>query len=235
MNNETLLKLTMLIIENNVFDLVFKNNDLTDLISIYNCSLDEIIKEKKYDVLNYRMNDNSLKEEIANSERINELLKDMNENKDFKLLLLNIKLNYYDCIVPHNWLKYIESKVHTNYQEIGPFGSPDGWDYLPLENIIDNISKSTECWYDVACHYAGMGHFYVMSLIKKEEKCFFRMSGGANGYERLANIQMFQNHNPYLQEDKLYDLKQGFELLQNTNYEFYKVLQEGDNSKIKLN
>lgn len=229
------IKLTISVTEKNIFDVVFNNKDLFNLISIFNCSLDEIIKEKKYDVLNYRMNDNSLKEEIANSERINELLKDINENKDFKLLLLNIKLNYYNCIVPNNWLKYIESKVHTNYQEIGPFGSPDGWDYLPWSDITDNIAKSTECWYDVACHYAGMGHFYVMSLLKKEEKCFFRMSGGANGYDRLANMQMFKNHNPYLQQDKLFDLQQGIELLTDTSYESYKVLQEGDNSKIKLN
>lgn len=194
--NNNSIKLTILIIENSIYNLVLKNNDLTNLISIYSYRLEEIIKKEKYDVLNYRMNDYSLKEEIANSERINELLKDMNENKDFKLLLLNIKLNYYNCIVPHNWLKYIESKVHTNYNEIGPFGSPDGWYYLSLEDIIVNISKSTECWYVVACHYAGMGHFYVMSLIKKEEKCFFRMSGGANGYDRLVNIQVFQNHNP---------------------------------------
>lgn len=233
--NESCIKLTILIIENNIFNLVFKNNDLTDLISIYNYSLEEIIKEEKYDVLEYRLNDYEFRKEIGSSNKVNELFKDINENKDLKLLLLKIKFNHFNCIVPEQWLKYVGNKFCIKQDDIGPFGSPNGWDYLSWSDIIDNIANSTECWYDVACHYAGMGHFYVMSLIKDNEKCFFRITGGANGYDRLSNMQMFQNHNPYLQKNKLFNLKDGIELLENINYDLYQILQEGDSSKIKLN
>ena len=229
------IKLTILVTEKNIFDVVLKNKDLSNLISIYSYSLEQIINDKRYDILEYRLNDYTFKKEIALSNEINELFTDMNENKDLKILLLSIKFTYYNCIVPLLWLRYIEDKSPTRYQEIGPFGSPEGWSYLALIDIINNISKSTECWYDVACHYAGMGHFYVMSLLKNESRCFFRIFGGANGYDRLSNIQMFQDHNPYLQEDKLYDLEQGIELLENINYDFHQYLQDGDNSKIKLN
>ena len=205
------------------------------MISLYSHSLEEIIKEEKYDVLEYRLNDYEFRTEIALSQKVNELFVDMNETKDLKILLLEIKFNYFDCILSAQWLKYVGNKFCIKKEDIGPFGSHNGWDYLPWSDIIDNIANSTECWYDVACHYAGMGHFYVMSLLKKEEKCFFRMSGGANGYDRLANMQMFKSHSPYLQKDKLYNLKDGIELLENINYDFYQYLQDGDNSKIKLN
>ena len=158
----------------------------------------------------------------------------MNENRDFKLLLLNIKFTFNNCIFPEQWLKYVDNKFCIKQEDIGPFGSLNGWDYFPWLNLIKNISKSTECWYDIACNYLGMGHFCVMSLLKKEEKCFFRITGGSNGFDRIANMQMFQDHNPYLQQDKLYDLKQGIELLTDTTYELPNILQEGDRNKIKL-
>ena len=229
------IKLTISVTEKNIFDVVFKNNDLTNLISLYSYSLEDIIEEKKYNVLEYRLNDYEFMKEIESSHKVNELFTDMNEKKDLKIKLLEIKFNYYSFVFPEQWLKYIENQFCIKREKIGPFGSPNGWDYLPWSDIIYNIANSTECWYDVACHYAGMGHFYVMSLVRKEEKCFFRMSGGANGYDRLANMQMFQDHNPYLQESKLYDLKQGIELLENINYDFHQYLQDGDNSKIELN
>ena len=104
------IKLTILVTEKNIFDVVLKNKDLSNLISIYSYSLEEIINDKRYDILEYRLNDYTFKKEIALSNEVNELFTDMNENKDLKILLLKIKFNHFDCILSEQWLKYVGNK-----------------------------------------------------------------------------------------------------------------------------
>jgi len=36
---------------------------------------------------------------------------------------------------------------------------------------------------DIACRYAGMGHYLILSMVKDSDKFFFREDGGSNGWE----------------------------------------------------
>lgn len=210
---------------------VFMNYDLLQIISMYLYSLEDIIKYNRFDIFGYTKS---------------HLLKDINteilkllekcQNHEMIQYFYKYKFNQSNIKFPLEWFNYyILSKIIINKEDIGPFGNSNNWDILSLSEIVSNYDtiNSNECWYDVAIRYAGMGHFYVLALLKKYNKCFFRIQGGANGWDRLTNMQRFIDHDPFSERDKLFSIEQGINILNNS--EINQFLHEGDSTKVNFN
>jgi hypothetical protein len=69
---------------------------------------------------------------------------------------------------------------------------------------------------DIGMSYAGMGHYHVLSWDRIEQKYFYRLDGGSNGYDRQANEEFFltklnlNNH-----KDKLLTFEQTINSIKN--------------------
>ena len=163
----------------------------------------------------------------------NDLFKKIRDfNNPFRILLQeqNIKL-------PDIWIEFYDQCQRITKEELVeiPFG-PIDWTVFSANDIIKYKDEwINESWVDIATKYYGMGHYFVMAILRNEDKCFFRVAGGANGYDRLANFQMFQNHDPYKEENKLYTICQGIEFIKDNNTNIDDYLQQGGQTKVNLN
>ena len=81
------------------------------------------------------------------------------------------------------------------------------WSLMSLDAIIEryNICKKDNInIYDIGFTYKGMGHVKVAFYDPKLEKIFYRIDGGANGYDRIDNYNKLKtyssetNNNPGL-------------------------------------
>ena len=110
------------------------------------------------------------------------------------------------------------------------------WKIFTINDLIERQHEwINELWVDVAVKYCGMSVYHIMAILKNDHnKCFFRTAGGASGIEQITNYQMFINHDPYTQPDKLYTIEQGIEFIKNEQFAVHAHLQKGDESKVKL-
>ena len=144
-----------------------------------------------------------------------------------------VQLQELNVIFPETWIQFYELHSRTTKDEINntPFG-PNNWTVFLANDIIKNKNDwINESWIDIALQYAGMGHYFVLAILKNDNKCFFRAAGGSNGYDRLTNYQMFVNHDPYKQEDKLYTVEQSIQYMNNPDTPIRDILQKGNSSK----
>ena len=101
--------------------------------------------------------------------------------------------------------------------------------YSVINNqIVDRPGENVENWFDVAVRYIGMGIFCVMSILKKENKCFFRISGGSTGYDYKGYRDSFINFDPHSNGEKLFNIKEGLEIMNMLPLEIYKNIQKGN-------
>ena len=205
---------------NSIYD-VFLNKDLREVIIYYTYNPNDIIFNGKYHIF-YKRKDKEFIDKIDKN-----IIKLIENTNNIDLIKYVYKLKF-DINIPEEWLKIYLKKNKINLNELGPFGNFSNWDFLNISELLVN----EECYYDVAVKYAGMGHFYVFSILKNDNKCFFRMSGGANGWDRLINHQMFLNHDPY-KENNLFNINDGIKKLNEEEIDLY--LQKGDGTKINLN
>lgn len=147
------------------------------------------------------------------------------ENKDLIKYLYTYKFKKESILIPDEWYElYFQSKLNINLQE---------WEIYKLfsvinNQIVDRPGDNNEKWFDVAVRYIGMGIFCVMSILKKENKCFFRISGGSTGYDYKGYRDSFINFDPYSNEDKMFDIKEGIQLMEITPSDLYNIIQKGD-------
>ena len=86
---------------------------------------------------------------------------------------------------------------------------------------LDDIIKRSDNYsyiLDIGLTYMGMGHVKMLSMYKKNGNFFFRMDGGANGYERENNYNKYKNYKPVINELLTFDqfIK---EIEKNKNYQ----------------
>jgi len=73
-------------------------------------------------------------------------------------------------------------------------------------STLNQDKEEYDHFIDIATSYIGMGHIYVISMVKETGQFFFRHDGGSNGHESLFNYQKFQHFKPTEEHsDKLYD------------------------------
>mgnify|MGYP001366664579 CR=1 FL=1 len=82
-------------------------------------------------------------------------------------------------------------------------------------STLNKNKEDYDYFIDIAMSYIGMGHIYVISMIKATGKFFFRQDGGSNGYERLFTYQNYQHFEPTEEySDKLFDFKKMIDIVQ---------------------
>ena len=88
-------------------------------------------------------------------------------------------------------------------------------------STLNQDKEEYDHFIDIATSYIGMGHIYVIAMVKATGKFFFRHDGGSNGYESLFTYQKFQHFEPTEEHsDKLFDFKQILNIiLERTNQE----------------
>lgn len=76
-------------------------------------------------------------------------------------------------------------------------------------STINNDKDKYEYFIDIALSYIGMGHVYVISMLKDTGKLFLRHGGGSNGYEAKFNYEKFLHFKPLPENlDKIFDFSQ---------------------------
>ena len=86
---------------------------------------------------------------------------------------------------------------------------------------LDDIIKRSDNYsyiLDIGLTYMGMGYVKMLSMYKKNGNFFFRMDGGATGYDRENNYNKYKNYKPVLNELLTFDqfIK---EIEKNKNYQ----------------
>jgi hypothetical protein len=74
----------------------------------------------------------------------------------------------------------------------------NNWTIMNLDSIIErhNICKKDRIYvYDIGFRYEGMGHIKMAFYDPKLEKIFYRIDGGANGYDRIDNYKKLKTYN----------------------------------------
>lgn len=110
------------------------------------------------------------------SELLNELVEQHNFPLEFKLLYSKISDNheiFYKNVIFLS-LETIKKKFisYSNY---------------------NNGNNGQTRFVDIAIMYHGMGYYYVLSWERNKKKCFIRIDGGSNGYDRSDNFEYFMN------------------------------------------
>lgn len=147
------------------------------------------------------------------------------ENKNLIKYLYTHKFKQKNIIIPNDWYElYFHPKLNNNLKE---------WEIYKLYSVINNQivdrpGENGEKWFDVAVRYIGMGIFCVMSILKKENKCFFRISGGSTGYDYKGYRDSFINFDPYSNEKKMFEIKKGIEIMNMLPSELYNNIQKGN-------
>lgn len=115
---------------------------------------------------------------------------DSNENQNISIiednnLLLNIEfkeLNLEKAITDF----YLDNKAHNKEMYI------ENWTFFSITKILELVkhyaNHNINNIIDLGFMYHGMGHVKVVYYNKITEKIYFRMDGGSNDYDRMANF-----------------------------------------------
>ena len=130
-----------------------------------------------------------------------------------------------NILLQEEWLDLYTNKKKRNII--------DCWEIYNLYSVINNQvidrpGENNETWIDVGLRYIGMGLFCVMSLLKNDKKCFFRISGGSTGYDYIGYRNSFINFNPYSNPDKLFDIEEGIHIMNTTPEKLFNITQKGN-------
>ena len=60
-------------------------------------------------------------------------------------------------------------------------------------STLNQDKEEYDHFIDIATSYIGMGHLYIIAMVKETGQFFFRQDGGSNGYDRLFTYQKFQH------------------------------------------
>jgi hypothetical protein len=165
-----------------------------------------------------------------------ELIKD-NEymnigNINNKLLILAEKCGNKEIIKYLYSKKFIEKGIviYEEWYELYFQNIDNGWELYKLYSIlktqiVDRPDCDSEIWYDVSVKYIGMGLFCVMSLLKKENKCFFRISGGSTGYDFKEYIELFKDFDPN-DTSKIFNINDGIQMMYLPPVDLYNFIQK---------
>ena len=109
----------------------------------------------------------------------------------------------------------LPDKIKTIYQVIGETNVEhytQNWVLMSLDKIKnfhdDYIKNGQHRANDFALTYAGMGHVLVCSYDPDTDKIYYRMSGGANEYERLDYRKEALEYIP--KDEHLHDIQHFF-------------------------
>jgi hypothetical protein len=177
--------------------------------SIINNRLDLL---KNNDYLDINLIDNQLLIQVENS-----------TNKKIKKFVYYKYFLNKGIIIPDEWFDIY-------LQDISII---DEWEIYRLysvinRQIVDRPENNNEKWIDVAVRYIGMGLFCVISLLKNEKKCFFRISGGTTGYDYMGNRNAFINFDPYSDQEKLFDINKSIQIMNKKSEDLYYYIQKGN-------
>jgi hypothetical protein len=108
-------------------------------------------------------------------------------NKKGNDILLELNKNYQ---LPKE-LIYMYLGLKTEHEDL----VYEGFSFMSLNTIYKNNKEQRSSgqvnFLDIGMCYAGMGHCFVLAWIREEQKFFFRMDGGANGYDVEYNYQRY--------------------------------------------
>ena len=122
----------------------------------------------------------------------------------------------------------LPEKIKTIYQVIGETNLEHytgNWVLLTLDKIKkihnDYIKKGQHRANDFALIYEGMGHAIVCSYDPETDKIYYRMSGGANGYERDAYYKEACTYVP--KNEHLHDIQHFFDTVKEECVDVFSI------------